>query len=405
MAAVAAIAGLAPAGASVRVPEVRIAAGLQVTSRPTSLVPEDLTDFVFLPSGDLLVAGKNGEVKRVTRTGRAYYLAVLKVDAANNRGLLSIALAPDYRTTGHLYTLATFLQSDGHIVGRVQRWTVDRPAAPTFMTDPVTVLDDIPADGTGDHTIDQVLVAPDGTLFVSSGDGSSEMPGVPTGAETRSNPGLRAFQSQDPTTPLGKILHVTPDGQGVATNPFFDPANPDSWSSRIFALGLRNPFRFTLHGSDVLFVGDVGDHAREMIAVVHAGDNWGWPCLEGGELPTVYDSDPQCATVRAPRAPLYEYKHGNQPKGELSSAAVVGGVFVASSGYRAELGGNYVFGDFVRGDILALSVDRDDHLTRGDRIRELAHGAWMPVAFGLDPAGHVCFADSLHSKVRCLTPT
>jgi glucose/arabinose dehydrogenase len=373
---------------------VRLASGLRVVERETSLVPQDLTDFVFLGDGDLLVAGKNGEVKRVTRAGRSYYLAVLKVDADANRGLLSLALARDYPATGHLYTLATYRETGGQVVGRVERWTVDHPDAPTFMTDATTVLDGIPAEGTGDHTIDAVQVASDGSLFVSSGDGGSDSSVDP-----------RSFQSLDLGTPLGKILHVTPDGHGVPTNPFYDPAQPDSWTSRVYALGLRNPFRFTLRpGTGVVYVGDVGWNDGETIAVVRPGDNLAWPCFEGGRPTVGYAGDPRCRTVRRPRTPLFTYAHGHPPPGDPKSAAVVGGVFVTARDYPSSLRGAYVFADFVRGDVMVLRVDARDRLADGGQGARIAHGPWMPTAVVLDPGGHVCVGDFRHSRVVCLEP-
>ena len=92
----------------------------------------------------------------------------------------------------------------------------------------------------------------------------------------------------------GKILRLDPEtGNGVDSNPFFDPLAPDAPQSRVWSLGLRNPFRFTIQPetgahlpSDgdpgVILVSDVGWNVREEISQVDApGLNLGWPIFEG----------------------------------------------------------------------------------------------------------------------------
>ena len=97
------------------------------------------------------------------------------------------------------------------------------------------------------HGIDSVLVAPDDTLFVSIGD------------DTTPNGDLTSLRAQDTNQPYGKVLHLTPDGAGVPSNPFYSAAQPISWRSRIYSYGLRNPFRFTLDPrSGAPYVADVG---------------------------------------------------------------------------------------------------------------------------------------------------
>jgi glucose/arabinose dehydrogenase len=358
--------------------------GVDLTTLDTTLGAQDLTDLTFLPSGDLLVAGRKGVVKRVTPEGRATTLARLDVETSVNRGLSSITLAPDYERTGRVYTLASYREG-GERIARLERFVVNDPRAPRTMRHESIVLDDIPDAGYGHHTVGAVRVAPDGSLLVSMGD-----EGHP-GAPKHSN-----FRALDPGYPGGKILRVTPRGRGVPDNPYFDLKSPDSWESRVYARGFRNPFRFAIRpATGAVYVGDVGARARETLAVVAPGTNLGWPCFEGGEPQTVTLGDPRCAGVAPPVAPLWTYPRPRSPAG----AAIVAGVFPPDESRWA---GHHVFADFSQGIIYALPVDEGDHLTPAATPAVIARGSWHPVSLSLDGNGDVCFADHATAKVRCL---
>ena len=103
-----------------------------------------------------------------------------------------------------------------------------------------------------------------------------------------------AFRSQLVDCLNGKILRIDPDtGDGIPSNPFYDPAKPHGAASRVWALGLRNPFRMSLKpgtGSHLrqdgnpgtLYIGDVGWVTWEEQSVVERpGQNFGWPIFEG----------------------------------------------------------------------------------------------------------------------------
>ena len=96
---------------------------------------------------------------------------------------------------------------------------------------------------------------------------------------------LEVMRAQDPEVLTGKVLRVDPStGRGVPGNPLY-AGDGSANSSRVLALGFRNPFRFAVDGEH-LVVGDVGESAFEEIDSVHldqpAGQpaNFGWPCLE-----------------------------------------------------------------------------------------------------------------------------
>jgi PKD repeat protein len=152
------------------------------------------------------------------------------------------------------------------------------------------------------------VFAQDGTLLVSAGDGGSAST-TDTGPNTssgsyrvaaladgiiRPDEDVGAFRSQQIDSLNGKILRIDPlTGDGISSNPFFDVANPKSTRSRVWALGLRNPFRITLKpltGANdpaigdigVLYIGDVGWETIEELDVAdRPGLNFGWPLFEG----------------------------------------------------------------------------------------------------------------------------
>jgi glucose/arabinose dehydrogenase len=321
--------------------------GFNVT-RTTQPNIESLTNFAFLPggSGTMLAIGKCGGLTRGTITGGwtivswpaqgAVYCAL------GDRGLLGIAVDLDGSTLS-VYLLYDYMGGDGRIYGRLSKFTANSATAPTSLSGGQTVLDGMPSfsanhPGAGDdsHTIGTVLVAPDHSLFVGVGDGSSA-----------NFPDESALNAQNIDSPRGKIFHIDASGNGLSTNPFFD-GNPTSWRSRVFAYGLRNPFRFSLPPgtNNRLYIGDVGWKMWEEINVADGGENFGWPCWEGplserNEYRTMAAC--QQAYANPPsnlKGPLYWWDHAN------GNNAAVGGEFAAGVDYGA-YSGAYFFGDFA----------------------------------------------------------
>lgn len=158
------------------------------------------------------------------------------------------------------------------------------------------------------HGICSLVFGTDGTLLAAAGDGASYST-LDSGSASETyfaqalaegiiqpKENVGSFRAQMLSSLNGKIVRLDPDtGDGVASNPFFDAARPRSAQSRIWSLGLRNPFRFVLRpgtGSHqpedaspgVLYLGDVGLHGFEDLNVVTGpGLNFGWPIYEGLE--------------------------------------------------------------------------------------------------------------------------
>lgn len=232
--------------------------------------------------------------------------------AGGERGLLSLAVDPDYQQTGHLYVFYTAAASgpgdQGDVV--IERYT--RSAADPDVGNPASastvMVIDHPA---SNHNGGTLAFGPDGFLYISTGDGGGGCDG---------NQGTNGDGQRDDTL-AGKILRLdvrgvdpnagSPDDCGVvpgnyevpSTNPFFDeePACDEVW-----ALGLRNPFRFTFdRDTGDLYLGDVGQLKWEEIniqrAVTPAPVNWGWVCREGCE--TAGNNESNCSTSGCPVDP------------------------------------------------------------------------------------------------------
>ncbi len=187
------------------------------------------------------------------------------------------------------------------------------------------VQDCVPLEATS-HTLGQLLFGTDGALYVGSGDGIEWTP-----------PNLRA---QDVNSLSGKILRIDPmTGAGFADNPF-TTGDLNENRAKVYALGMRNPWRFTLGPDGLLYVADVGNSGWETISQGQAGDNFGWPCYEGPER--VSDASicqPLFNGERPLKADYYAYPH------DTGHGAAIGGDFVRAP-FPPPYRDRYFFADY-----------------------------------------------------------
>ena len=303
----------------------------------TGLSPYQLSGLAFIPGQDrMFVTGKCGSLRRLDVDGTLLNMpSIPGVNCQTDRGLLGLAPAPDYATSGRVYTLYNYNgakpNGDPAVMARLSRWTVDNIAEPTALHDEVVLINDLPAYSTtgatcdDSHTVGTVVAAPNGDVYVGNGDASSYCQADDS-----------SFGAQDLNSPRGKVLRIDGDtGAGLAKNPYYDAAAPSSWRSRTFALGLRNPFRITLKpGTSTLYIGDVGWTSYEEIDVAKGGENFGWPCYEGpSSFRNGFANKPVCMSqYQTPparlKAPLWSWNHNG------ASAASVGGAFYAAHRHR-----------------------------------------------------------------------
>jgi glucose/arabinose dehydrogenase/PKD repeat protein len=380
--------GALPAEAALRVP-----GGFTGVNYDTGQAPYNLTNFAWVGDSNLLASGKDGTVTFVPSGGSPRVLATVpNVRAVGDHGLLGLAPANDYATTGRVFLSYDKGDPKGAGYGMLEEWKASPAANPTTFTrvralvDGSTMSPQLTETGTT-HGPDTVLVAPDDSLYWSIGDNAGN------------NGDPRTFRAQDLDQPYGKVLHLTAAGAALPTNPFYRSAAPRSWRSMIYAYGMRNPFRISLDPrSGVLQVGDVGWRKVEEVDLLPAGANAGWPCYEGNDK-TTFSTDPACqALYSAENAvpPIWTYTHSG------SGAAVTGGEFYTGTAYPAEYRNALFFGDYTRQQIWTLAADTGGRLTRSPEPSGFGADVGGPVAFHAGPNGDITYADILSGQVRRL---
>lgn len=278
--------------------------------------------FTFLPDGRIvLVEQVDGIVRLAPAPGASSVtsvpiLTIPNVSTAPERGLLGVAVDPDWPTRPYLYFHFTHTSGTIHIVQYTASGALADPSSTNLtLGSPFVLLDDIP-DVFDNHNGGTLRFGPDGFLYVSLGDDS------------------QSCQAQVRSQLLGKILRLDISqmpGAGTGPPPHADitPADnpypgPDPHERLLWAHGFRNPFRFTIDAAtNDLFVGDVGLNTWEEIDVIpfagHAGANYGWPEFEG----PLQDPEPGAANCSTGPFlnPIYVYPNPPGP----SVAAVIGG--------------------------------------------------------------------------------
>ena len=334
--------------------------------------------YVTSPPGDrdrLVVVEQGGKVK-VVRKGKTLSQPFLDVSGAistgSERGLLSLAFAPDYRRSGLFYVYYTARNGDIRIV-EYQRASADGAAAGTARN----VLS-VPHPASN-HNGGLVLFGSDKLLYAGLGDGG--------GAGDRH--GSRG-NAQNLGTLLGKIIRIDPrlSGRKAYTVPGANPfVGRGGARAEIYAYGLRNPWRFAFAPNGNLVIGDVGqDEVEEIDVVSGAGVNLGWRVFEGRRRYSPGENAPGAVP------PAIQRFHSN------GNCSITGGVVVRDKALSA-LRGRYVFGDYCRGVIESARL-------RGTKARDVK-STRLEVdslsSFGVDGRRRV-YAVSLNGPVFRLVP-
>lgn len=387
------------------------------------------TDLAFLPDGRLLVSEKGGTVWVVTDTTQdVLWDGNLEVLDTDDRGLLAIAVDPNYATNRYVYFLYSVdpdsngVEFDNYddTFGRLTRYQVKagdpRSVDPASRT--VLIGFDWPhgfPDGSGKHVASRLLFAPDGSLLVGAGEGAHDDaldaggrdPNLFLAGRTDPAQNIGAFRSQQLASLDGKILRIDPaTGLGLPSNPYWD-GNAASNRSRVWVYGLQHPFRFVLKpgtGSTLmsagapgtLYIGDVGWNKWEEIDVAATGGaNFGWPCYEGNLAQSQYQAAtpsacgcPTIGTATNPAAaspPLLAIHHTidtlSTPRG-VTGACIVPGIFYTGTSYPASYRNNLFIGDFMNGWIKVLATNSSDQFVA---LYDFATEADAPVAFASHP--------------------
>jgi glucose/arabinose dehydrogenase len=330
--------------------------------------------------GRLFVVERAGRIRIVdpTRGGLlpAPFLDIdSKVSSGGERGLFSMAFHPDRNGFFYVY----YTDTTGAVA--IERYRVSaNPDLADASSGQRMITVAHPADN---HNGGQLQIGPgDGYLYAALGDGGGQ--------------GDASCNAQSRDRLLGKMLRLDvrqnlnqPPYYGIpAGNPFIGAADPGNQvPDEIWALGLRNPWRFSFdRATRDLYIADVGQDRIEEVDVLRAsaagGANLGWKVMEGSAC--FSDSacpvgTPACNAAGLTR-PVAEFSH------DSGDCSIIGGYVYRGRG-APELIGRYVFSDLCSGNVRTLS--------------EVSPGSWQvrPVlelgsgvtSFGEDAAGEVYY--------------
>ena len=279
---------------------------------------------VTAPVGDprLFIVEQPGRI-RIVEDGKLLATPFLdivnKVGSGGERGLLSVAFHPDYRSNGFLFVNYTNKSGDTQI----ERYTV---SANRNVADPGTAKLILAIDQPySNHNGGLNLFGPDGMLYIGMGDGGSQ--GDPHG------------NGQNANALLAKLLRINVDRGDPYSIPTANPYAKGGGRGEIWAIGVRNPWRFSFDRiSGLLYIADVGGDNFEEVDIAPipaAGVNYGWSIMEG---PSCRRST-GCNQTGLQKPVLSYATHQN------STCAIIGG-----SVYRGrkipEIQGQYFYSDY-----------------------------------------------------------
>ena len=285
-----------------------------------------------------------------------------RVERESDGGLFGVAFHPDYEENGYFYVNYTAADPLRKVISR---FSVDPSNPNRANPDSELVLLEIPLEVSG-HNGGQLQFGPDDYLYIATGDGN------PHSADSSGN-------GQDPSTLTGAMIRIDVDDPSSAMNYGIPSDNPfvgegPAYREEVYAYGLRNPWRFSFDSlTGDLWLGDVGAGLWEEINIIEKGRNYGWNILEGRHC---FDPPAGCDPDTL-ATPIWEYSH--HPDSLFNGRSVTGGYVYRGSG-TPQLYGKYIFGDFVNGQVWALSRVDDDSVY----VEELIDTDFHIVSFGVD---------------------
>lgn len=296
------------------------------------LSPDDGTDrvFVIAQKGKIHVFPNKSDIKDAP----VFLDITNKVVSGGERGLLGLAFHPDYKTNGYFYVNYT---RGNPLETAISRFKVSpgNPNKAEAATEEVLLTFRQPY---SNHNGGKIAFGNDGYLYIAAGDGGSG--GDPQGYGQNRKELLGKIIRIDVNKTAGNHKYAIP-----ADNPY--RGNTEGFREEIFAYGMRNPWRFNFdRTTGLLWAGDVGQNKIEEIDIVEKGGNYGWRIMEADEC---FESG-TCAKEGL-AMPIHTYEQGSE-----TGRSVTGG-YVCRDKKLPGLEGKYIYGDYVSGNIWALTFN------------------------------------------------
>ncbi len=281
------------------------------------------TVIAFSPDGRIFVAEQGGKLLVIKNDViLPSPFMVLDVDSNGERGLIGIALDPDFASNNYLYLYYTAKTPAIH--NRISRFTANGDQV--LAGSEVILLDLMNLTTATNHNGGAMAFGSDGFLYVAVGDN----------AQQNSGP-------QNKDSYRGKMLRLNKDGTAPPSNPFFNEAGATEVRKRVWSYGLRNPFTFSIQPvTGRIFVNEVGGNGigkrEEINDATLGGNNFGWPIGEGAINTGGYTD------------PFYNYASTTALSTPFG-CAITGGAFFSpnTTTYPATYLQKYFFQDFCQG--------------------------------------------------------
>ncbi|MEA2273202.1 MAG: hypothetical protein QOI98_1910 [Solirubrobacteraceae bacterium] len=355
--------------------------------------------YVTAPPGDMhrvFVVEQRGTIALVKDSGqRSVFLDIQGlVTAGGERGLLSMAFAPDYATSGRFYVYYTgrtpATEQTGDIeVDEFQRDSTNPDAALPGTRRRVLHIDH---NLQANHNGGQLQFGPDGMLWIGTGDGGG------AGDPYSNGQNLSTTNASGRNALLAKLLRIDPrQGSGCGgrcTIPSDNPFAGGGGAGEIWAYGLRNPWRFAFdRQTGDLVIADVGQDSVEEVDFAAApgrgrGANYGWSRFEGDRT---YPGGTPAGSTPGFTFPVITHTHSS------GWCSITGG-YVVRDPALPELAGQYVYGDYCLGKVYAARLSAG--AAGGDH--DLGLSVPSLSSFGEDACGRV-YAASLNGPVYRLS--
>ncbi|GAB3501987.1 PQQ-dependent sugar dehydrogenase [Emticicia fontis] len=297
-----------------------------------------------------------------------------KVDDGGEMGLLGIAFDPDFKENGYFYVNYNRRNPLETIIARFKAYSY-KDSRVSATSETILMRFPQPYDN---HNGGKIAFGPDGYLYIAVGDGGAW--------------GDQHNYAQNRSSILGKMLridvHKTDKGNyGIpADNPY--AGNTEGFREEIYAYGLRNPWRFSFDSkTGQMWVGDVGQNEFEEIDIVTKGSNYGWRLKEASRC---YNPRNDCDPSKTLIDPIHQYPRSD-------GVSVTGGYVYHGKNIPA-LQGKYLFADYAKGNIWALSFD--DMTKTG--LELLSSDGGSVSSFGVDANEEIYILDHYSGRIKRL---